>query len=96
MSDCGCEKAKQALEDYLHNELCSEDAADIREHMENCTGCSDEHKVGVVLTEAGKREVDNALTDLLERERVILAALPRREQASLATALRTLVTEFDA
>ena len=55
----------------------------------------DRRGVAVVLTEAGKREVDSALTDLLEREQVILAALPSREQASLATALRTLVTEFD-
>ena len=51
--------------------------------------------MSVVLTEAGKREVDSALTDLLERERSILAALPAAEQASLATALRTLATGFD-
>jgi DNA-binding MarR family transcriptional regulator len=51
--------------------------------------------VSVVLTDDGKREVDSALTDLLERERAILAALSAHEQASLATALRTLVTEFD-
>lgn len=55
MSDCGCEKAKQALEEYLHNELCKEDAADIREHMENCVDCTDEHRVGLVLTEAVQR-----------------------------------------
>ena len=36
MGDCGCEKAKKDLEEYLHNELCSEEAADIREHMQNC------------------------------------------------------------
>jgi hypothetical protein len=29
MTDCGCEKAKAELEEYLHNELCGEDAADI-------------------------------------------------------------------
>ncbi|CAB4908694.1 MAG: alpha-ketoglutarate decarboxylase [Actinobacteria bacterium] len=55
MTDCGCEKAKQVLEDYLHNELCSEDAADIREHMKNCTGCTDEHNVGKVLKDAVAR-----------------------------------------
>ena len=55
MGDCGCEKAKKDLEEYLHNELCSEEAADIRAHMENCVDCSDEHRVGVVLTEAVKR-----------------------------------------
>ena len=55
MGDCGCEKAKKDLEEYLHNELCSEEAAEIRAHMENCTDCSDEHRVGIVLTEAVKR-----------------------------------------
>ncbi|MET0590323.1 MAG: zf-HC2 domain-containing protein [Naasia sp.] len=55
MSDCGCEKAKAELEEYLHNELRGADAADIREHMENCADCSGEHKVGLVLTEAVKR-----------------------------------------
>ena len=55
MGDCGCEKAKKDLEEYLHNELCSEEAADIRAHMENCVDCSDEHWVGVVLTQAVKR-----------------------------------------
>ena len=55
MSDCGCEKAKQELEEYLHNELRGDDAADIREHMENCVDCAGEAKVGIVLTEAVKR-----------------------------------------
>ncbi|WP_210479158.1 zf-HC2 domain-containing protein [Naasia sp. SYSU D00948] len=55
MTDCGCEKAKAELEEYLHNELRGEDAADIREHMENCVDCAGEHRVGVVLTEAVKR-----------------------------------------
>jgi predicted anti-sigma-YlaC factor YlaD len=35
MTDCGCEKARAELEEYLHHELRREDAADIREHMEN-------------------------------------------------------------
>ncbi len=55
MTDCGCEKAKAELEEYLHNELRGEDAADIREHMENCLDCAGEHRVGVVLTEAVRR-----------------------------------------
>ena len=65
MTDCGCEKAKQELEEYLHNELRGEDAADIREHMQNCADCAGEHKVGVVLTEAVKRgfEADLSLPD---------------------------------
>ena len=55
MSDCGCDKARKALEEYLHNELCKEEATDIREHMENCGDCSAEHNVGVVLSAAVAR-----------------------------------------
>jgi anti-sigma factor (TIGR02949 family) len=55
MTDCGCEKAKQDLEEYLHHELRSEDAADIREHLENCADCTGEHQIGRVLTEAVQR-----------------------------------------
>lgn len=55
MTDCGCEKAQAALEEYLHNELCSDDAADIRDHLQGCTDCGDEHNVGRVLTEAVQR-----------------------------------------
>lgn len=45
------EARRRQLEDYLHNELCAADAADIREHMAHCPECRDEHKVGVVLTQ---------------------------------------------
>jgi anti-sigma factor (TIGR02949 family) len=55
MTDCGCEKAKRDLEEYLHNELRGGDAADIREHLEHCTSCTEEHHVGIVLTEAVRR-----------------------------------------
>ena len=55
MTDCGCEKAKAELEEYLHNELCSEDAADIREHMEHCDDCRAELRVGVAITEVVQR-----------------------------------------
>ncbi|MHB1172874.1 MAG: alpha-ketoglutarate decarboxylase [Lacisediminihabitans sp.] len=55
MTDCGCEKAKAELEEYLHNELVRQAAADIVEHMANCGDCEGEHRVGVVLTEAVQR-----------------------------------------
>jgi anti-sigma factor (TIGR02949 family) len=55
MTDCGCDKAKQELEEYLHNELRKEDAADIREHLEGCLDCQNEHEVGRTLTEAVQR-----------------------------------------
>lgn len=68
MSDCGCEKAKKDLEEYLHNELCSEEAADIREHIENCSSCSDEHQVGIVLTDAVKRACEESAPEDLKNQ----------------------------
>lgn len=55
MTDCGCEKAKADLEEYLHHELRKEDAADISEHMANCPDCSSEAEVGQVLTQVVQR-----------------------------------------
>jgi anti-sigma factor (TIGR02949 family) len=50
MTDCGCDKAKAELEEYLHRELSIQDAADVAEHMETCEDCSTEHLVGLTLT----------------------------------------------
>jgi anti-sigma factor (TIGR02949 family) len=55
MTDCGCEKAKQDLEEYLHQELERSEYADISEHLANCKDCSDEVHLGRVLTDAVKR-----------------------------------------
>jgi len=55
MTDCGCDKAKKDLEEYLHNELDKDDAADIRDHLANCPDCTGEHHLGVVLTEVVQR-----------------------------------------
>lgn len=55
MTDCGCEKARAELEEYLHNELRSDEAADIREHVENCADCQAELRVGVAITEVVQR-----------------------------------------
>lgn len=76
MTDCGCEKAKAELEEYLHNELCREDAADIRDHMQNCPDCSGELRVGQILTEAVQRACKEAApeelrTQVLARIRVV-------------------------
>jgi len=50
MTDCGCDKAKAELEEYLHRELSERDFQDISDHLENCTDCSEEHLVGITLT----------------------------------------------
>ena len=71
MTDCGCDKAKQDLEEYLHNELCNEDAADIREHLENCADCNHEAHLGVVLTEVVQRACKETAPEVL-RAQVLL------------------------
>jgi anti-sigma factor (TIGR02949 family) len=50
MTDCGCDKAKAELEEYIHHELTVGEAADIAEHMANCESCTGEHLVGLTLT----------------------------------------------
>ena len=56
---------------------------------------SDRRGVRVVLTDKGRTVVDEALTDLLDRERQLLEDLSATEQTSLANMLRTLVGPFD-
>jgi anti-sigma factor (TIGR02949 family) len=51
MTDCGCDKAKAELEEYLHREVSEQDFVDISEHLATCTDCSDEHLIGLTLTE---------------------------------------------
>ncbi len=51
MTDCGCDKAKAELEEYLHRELSDEDFRDITEHLAGCDDCSAEHLVGITLTQ---------------------------------------------
>jgi len=71
MTDCGCDKAKAELEEYLHNELAKTDAADIAEHMANCDDCTGEARVGIVLTQAVQRACrETAPADL--RDQVLL------------------------
>jgi DNA-binding MarR family transcriptional regulator len=51
--------------------------------------------IQVRLTAAGRSRVDDAMADLLDREREILAPLSDRQRATLATLLRSLVAPFD-
>jgi anti-sigma factor (TIGR02949 family) len=50
MTDCGCDKAKAELEEYLHHELSDQDFRDITEHLAGCDDCSAEHLIGLTLT----------------------------------------------
>ena len=73
-----CQRAKQELEEYIHGELCASDAGDIRRHLESCKDCSDEHTVGVTLTNALKGACREAAPEELRDS--IMNAL-RRAQA---------------
>ncbi len=42
MTDCGCEKARRDLEEYLRHEVCKTQQSDIAEHLAHCAECSDE------------------------------------------------------
>jgi DNA-binding MarR family transcriptional regulator len=57
---------------------------------------SDRRGVLVTLSERGRSVVDAALTDLLDRERALLAALSDDQRLVLADLLRTLLVPFDA
>ena len=56
----------------------------------------DRRGVIVELTESGKRTVDAAMADLLERERQLLAELPARQRTDLANLLRRLLSPFES
>ena len=55
---------------------------------------SDRRGVRVVLTDAGRGAVDDALVDLIGREHDLLATLPADSRAELASLLRQLVRAF--
>ena len=74
MTDCGCEKAKAELEEYLHRELSIQDAADVAEHMQSCDDCSSEHLVGLALTLKVRQACqEQAPEELLEAVRLRLS-----------------------
>jgi anti-sigma factor (TIGR02949 family) len=70
MTDCGCEKARKDLEEYLRKEVCKTAESDIRQHLENCPGCRDEALVSRTLTEVLARSCKEAAPEEL-REQVL-------------------------
>ena len=79
MTDCGCEKARRDLEEYLRHEVCKTSQTDIAEHLENCASCLDEALVARTLTDvvarACKETAPEELRDqVLERLRAVPAA----------------------
>lgn len=51
MHDCGCDQARQDLEEFIHNELNAVEAEVIKAHLLNCEGCDEEVRIGQMLTE---------------------------------------------
>ncbi|MEL5992178.1 zf-HC2 domain-containing protein [Microbacterium phosphatis] len=54
-TDCGCEKARNDLEEYLRNEICQTEHSDIKEHLATCESCRDEALVSRTLTDVVAR-----------------------------------------
>jgi anti-sigma factor (TIGR02949 family) len=65
MTDCGCDKAKAELEEYLHRELSDQDFTDISEHLATCVDCSAEHLVGLTLSEKVRKACQEKAPDTL-------------------------------
>jgi anti-sigma factor (TIGR02949 family) len=65
MTDCGCDKAKAELEEYLHNELSVEELRDISDHLATCDDCSAEHLVGITLSNKIKKACKETAPDEL-------------------------------
>lgn len=65
MTDCGCEKTRKDLEEYLRHEVCKTEQADIREHLAGCPGCRDEALVSRTLTEVLARSCKEAAPEQL-------------------------------
>jgi mycothiol system anti-sigma-R factor len=70
MSDCGCDKARRDLEEYLRNEVCKTEHNDIREHLDNCPECQGEALVARTLTEVVARACTETAPDEL-RDQVL-------------------------
>ncbi len=73
MTDCGCDKAKAELEEYLHRELSDQDFQDVTDHLENCDDCTGEANVGLTLTQKLQKACQEKAPDDLRAE--ILARL---------------------
>ena len=65
MSDCGCDKAKAELEEYLHRELSAEDFRDVSDHLDHCVDCSEEAHVGLTITQKVQRACRETAPDEL-------------------------------
>ncbi|GAA2920308.1 mycothiol system anti-sigma-R factor [Microbacterium keratanolyticum] len=80
MTDCGCEKARRDLEEYLRNEVCKTEHTEIREHLENCATCQGEALVARTLTEVVSRACKETAPEELRDQ--VLARLRAAQQGA--------------
>jgi len=80
MSDCGCEKARRDLEEYLRNEVCKTEHADIKAHLESCASCREEALVATTLTEVISRACKETAPEELRDQ--VLARLREAQAAA--------------
>lgn len=73
MGDCGCEKARESMEEFLRREFNECDAVAIREHLCHCVDCSDEAQVQLMITEVVRRACCEEIAPEQLRERIQLA-----------------------
>ena len=79
MTDCGCEKARRDMEEYLRHEVCKTEQTDIAEHLAHCADCTDEALVSRTLTEVLARACKETAPEQLRDQ--VLAQL-RAAQAA--------------
>lgn len=79
MNDCGCDRARRDLEEYLRNEVCKTAHADIRAHLESCPACADEMLVARTLTEVVARACQESAPEELRDQ--VLARLREAQTA---------------
>jgi len=82
MSDCGCDKARQSLEEYLRNEVCKTEHSDIREHLETCPACQEEAVISRTLTDVVARACKETVPEELRDQ--VLARLREAQSAAHA------------
>jgi len=68
MTDCGCDKAKAELEEFLHRELSDQDFHDVEEHLANCADCTSEVHVGLTMTQRIQKACQEKAPDALRAQ----------------------------
>lgn len=60
MSEIDCQETKRHVHEYLHNELSSEEMAEITAHLANCDSCEGDYDFEVMFNQVIVRACDEA------------------------------------